>query len=116
MSRTIRRKDYENTQRTSWDRKGNRIAGYYTEYDFDPDWYWLAVYREPTDRERYRAVRWAHGESRARNERTPGWEYRHNRMRQNRSINKCEIAKWIKNDEYEPMTESNPRSCRWDWR
>ena len=115
MSRTFRRKGYEKTQGTTWDRKGDKFAGFYTEYDLDRTQNWLCIYREPTKQEYYKEYWRVHGDHH-RNYWSPSHVYREARMRQNRSINKEEIIKWIKDDEYEPLTEANPRSCLWDWR
>jgi hypothetical protein len=76
----------------------------------------MPEYRPMDAQERYRQWRWMHGESSTAQMRSPGWTYRENRMRQNRSINKQELCKWVKaNGEYEPMFEENPRDCWWDW-
>lgn len=67
-------------------------------------------------RKHFRHWYYMHGESRHANQRTPGRFYRQHRQNQNRSINKQELAKWIKaGGEYEPMFEANPRSHYWDW-
>lgn len=122
MSRTFRRKNFEKTQNRSWDKRGSSIAGYYTYRtyvyvrDVDSVCRRVDVYREPTKRERYKAFRWAHGESRTRSERSPNSWHRKNRMRENRSINKEELHRWIRDpDNYEPLFEADPRSCLWDW-
>lgn len=122
MSRTFRRKGYEHT--TSY-RPGGKLAGYYTIVDH----YWAVVskksrrnildednrYRVPTKEEYYYRYWRIHGDNH-RDVWGPGRLYRHNRMVENRSINKQEIHKWIRfNGEYEPLTEANPRSCFWDW-
>jgi hypothetical protein len=117
MSRTYRRKNYEQAQNTSWDRYGNKVAGYYTESDGD---WWkfsreMRTFRVPTLQEYYHEYWRIHGESRNANYWSPGKWYRLNRMKENRSINKQELARWIKNEEYEPLFEDNPRSCLWDW-
>lgn len=119
MSRTVRRKNYENEQgQNSWRMK--RIAGYYTQVEYvwceDDEYYWYeVVYREPTDAEYYHDYYRLHGESKHANAWSPSWWYRHNRMSQNRMHNKTELAKWIKNTDYEPVFENNPRSHYWDW-
>lgn len=118
MSRTFRRKGYENTQRTSWDRCGNRVAGFYTESD--PEWWFgrycvdIPEFRKPTRQEYYARFWRYHGDSH-RNAWSPSRYYRHTRHIENKSINNQQLAKWIKNNDYEPLFESNPRSCRWDW-
>lgn len=93
------------------------IAGYYTEIDRDLNEYGSIcyVYREPTERERFYKEQFLHGESRSRNARSPGRYYRKGKQNQNERINKRELHKWIKNNEYEPLFEPNPRSCWMDW-
>jgi hypothetical protein len=124
MSRTVRRKNSNRRHgRGGWHIvDGFKIAGYYTVCDYhsvyaEPDWDGPRyTYREPTKRERFRTWKWMHGESSHGNAFSPGKEYRNNRMRQNRSINKQEVVRWMKNPEnYEPMFEADPRSCWWDW-
>lgn len=121
MSRTFRRKGYEHETGRSWYGSGGKIAGYYTEYDYvwceDEEYRWReSVYRAPTEAE-YNTRFWrVHGESSHHNAWTPGPEFRKNRMRENRMINKEELNKWIRNpDNYEPLFEADPRNCWWDW-
>lgn len=121
MSRTFRRKNWEKQQTHSWGRCGNKTAGYYTVKDPVRDetgrWiYRLYSYREPTKHELGQAYWRIHGESSHANDWSPGHAYRHARVRQNRSINRTELAKWLKCEEYEPLFEENPRDCKWDWR
>jgi len=124
MSKTFRRKGYEDTQRASWDRRGNKTAGYYTERDG----YWygrqgidrdtgsnMPIFRKPTRLEYFEEYWRIHGDAGGRNYWTPGRYYRETRQVENRSINKRELCKWLKNDEYEPLFEANPRSHLWDW-
>ncbi len=123
MSRTIRcNGSRQRRYHGWWIPDGFKTAGYYTEYDYhspyrEPEWDGpTETYREPTKRERFKRWKAYHGESSHKNARTPGWEYRNMRMRENRSINKQEIIRWMKDpDNYEPMCEANPRSCHWDW-
>jgi hypothetical protein len=116
MSRTFRRKNYEAENNTSWDVKGRKLAGYYTEriwhYVNGCSWY---TYAEPTKQQYYKKYDWAHGESKHANSRSPGHSYRHMRMKQNRAIARAELYKFTAIPDYEPMVEANPRSCRWDW-
>lgn len=114
MSRTFRRKGYEKTCNSS------KRQRYYTKikYDADPKNGFMHptyeyVKRPPTKVEYYKDYWKLHGDN------NQGiWNLhkitRHNRMMQNRRINKNEICKWIKNEEYEPLTEDNPRSNAWD--
>ena len=124
MSRTVRRKNSSRTHGRGghYIPDGFKTAGYYTQYDYhsswkEPDWdgpdY---TYREPTKRERFKVWKWLHGESSNGNAFSPGHGYRNARMRENRSINKQELVRWMKNPEtYEPLFEDDPRSCWWDW-
>ena len=121
MSRTFRRKNWEKQQTHTWGRQGNKTAGYYTVQDYvrDENGRWifgLYEYRAPSKHEHGKRYWGIHGESSHANEWSPGKWYRHNRMRENRSINRQEIQKWIRNADYEPLTEANPRDCKWDWR
>lgn len=120
MSRTYRRKNYETVcQNSYWG--GSKLAGFYTEVDWVPldlNRGWLGhvyTYRAPTKAERFKRWYSAHGESRHANHRTPGPAYREHRMRQNRSINKEELHRCLREVEYEPLFEANPRDCWWDW-
>jgi hypothetical protein len=113
MSKTYRRKGYEKTQNTSWDKQSNSIAGYYTEKDWVEYNVW--VYREPTKREYFKRWYLAHGESRHANAYGPGKTYKKYRMSENRCITKRELAKFYKDYDYEPMIEEEPRSHWWDW-
>ena len=124
MSKTFRRKGYENTQGRSYARRGRKTAGFYTVCD---GYWWgrrymnrdtgsnMPIFREPTYVE-YRKEFWRiHGDTGGRNYWSPSRYYRETRQTENRSINKRELIKWLKNDEYEPMFEANPRSHYWDW-
>lgn len=111
-----------NARRGHYIPDGFKTAGYYTTYDAhyswnEPDWDGPRyTYREPTEKERFKIWKWFHGESSSGNSFSPGHSYRKTRMRENRSINKQELVRWIKNPEnYEPMFEEDPRSCWWDW-
>ncbi len=124
MSRTVRRKsNSKRSGRSGWYvPEGFKTAGYYTECDYhsfysEPKWDGPQfTYREPTKAERFKIWKLLHGESSHGNAFSPGIEYRKMRMRENRSINKQEIIRWMKNpDNYEPMCEANSRSCWWDW-
>jgi hypothetical protein len=115
MSRTYRRKGYEDTQGTSWDRRGRKTAGYYTK----TDWNWNTgeqIYSIPNKRDSFRLFWWAHGDH--------GWsfwvapgEYRTLWMKRNRSFNKQELVRWLKTPEdYEPLFEHKIRGSWWEWR
>ena len=112
MSRTYRRKGYEKTQATSWDRQGDKVAGYYTVRDYIC---WRQYeYRAPTKHEFGRKYWEIHGDNHS-SEYTPNRWYRLFRMRQNRRINDRELHKFMMNDEYEPLTQAEPISHWWDW-
>ena len=124
MSRTFRRKNYEDTQRSSWDNSGRRTAGFYTQYGLEYEHYlsWegepgLIVTienRAPTREEYYKKFWYNHGDLGA-NRRGPGKMYRRYRNRENRRINNQELHRWARRDNYEPMCESKARDCWWDW-
>lgn len=117
MSRTVRRKNSSRRHGRGghYIPDGFKTAGYYTVYE--GGWYEEKTYHAPaTKRDRFKIWRSLHGESSNGNAFSPGREYRNARMRENRSINKQELVRWMKNpDGYEPMFEANPRSCWWDW-
>jgi hypothetical protein len=137
MSRTVRRKNYEAENNTSWDRKGKKTNLRFTTHLWRGEVAsksngntWISpwgeemegrVFLEPEYRamdkgERWHEVRMMHGESATANMRSPNSWYRLNRQKQNRSINKKEMIKWVQAcGEYEPMFEANPRNCWWDW-
>ena len=113
MSRTYRRKGYEKTQATSWDRQGDKVARFYTVREYIC---WRRYeYREPTEQEYGRKYWEIHGDNH-RNQYTPAREYRQFRIRQNRRINDRELHKFMTREEYEPMTQEEPISHWWDWR
>lgn len=119
MGKTFRRKNYELENNTSWDRKGRKTAGFYTEYDIKCDEHGRCIrgayiFREPTKKELWKSKRWAHGEGHS-NSHSPGYGYRNNRMRENRMLTKEELHKFFMIPDYEPMVEANPRNCSWDW-
>jgi arylsulfatase A-like enzyme len=120
MSRTFRRKNYEETQGNSWGRKGWKTNGYYTAYD--GSWYYWnntgqeVVFR-PMNKEEYRhEFLRVHGESRSNNAWTPSRWYRNNKEVSMRMRNKQELVKYRKDPDYEPMVEDVPPSHYWDWR
>lgn len=115
MSRTFRRKGYEEAN-MSW-KDGTKVAGFYTQ----DNWCYLGgsrkafiTYRKPTRQEHNEAYWHIHGDSN-RNEWSPNRFYREYRMQENRTFNKTELVKYLKDTNYEVMAEANPRSCLWDW-
>lgn len=118
MSRTYRRKNYEVTQGTSWDRQGRKFGGFYTTWDFE----WnrnggrgYYNYRPMTKLERYDKNRLIHGESVHGNAWSPGRHYRKYREDQHRMRCKQEIIKYRKNPDYDPIIYDNPIDCWCDW-
>ena len=116
MSRTFRRKGYEKTQGTTWHRKGDKVAGYYTITVWEVSWdLGYQEYRAPTDHEYGRKYWEIHGDNH-RNEYTPARGYRQFRMHQNRQITRQELHKYMVDQNYEPMVQEEPISHWWDWR
>jgi len=118
MSRTYRRKNYEVTQGTSWDRQGRKTNGFYTTYD--GSWWSWGVKEEmtfrPMTKEEYRnRYWWIHGESRHSNAWSPNRHYRKPREEAHRMRCKQEIIKFMKNPDYDPIIYENPDDCWWDW-
>ena len=118
MSRTYRRKNYATTI-SSWEHAGCRRYGF--DWTLERRWRWVGegkciTYRPLTERELFERWYRQHGESRNRNERSPSRVHRKYRERQNRNINRQELARWLAYSSYEPLFEENPRSCWWDWR
>ena len=115
MSRTYRRKNYEVTQNRSWNKNFRRVFGHYVKRGWSGQGS-AYHFRAMTEREQIEEFWFIHSESKHHNAWTPGKWYRKRRMKQNRMINKTEIIRYFKRgDEYEPMTEADPRNCWWDW-
>ena len=121
MSRTFRRKHYEDENGSSWDRRGTKIGGFYRRLDWlqPDDWPWGGLgwytFRAPTDQEYFKAYWRNHGDSKTSSSNSPSRWHRRFRCKENRSINNREIHKFMKDFDYEPMCEADPRSCLWDW-
>lgn len=123
MSRTRRIKNYAESHNDSYDRKGKKIALEYTvvvwgAWTINDDGSWTAYsnsYREPTKAERYDKDQRMHGESKHDNVRGPSRMYRKWRSRENRQLTKREIHRYMMIPDYEPMVETEPRSCLYDW-
>jgi hypothetical protein len=121
MSRTFRRKNYEKIDSGN---RGSKIAGYFTKSELishkpDPKrgfhkFSYEITYRAPTKREHDKDYWRLHADNHV-NGWSPSRFYRQNRMNENKTINKEEINKWVKDKDYEPLTENNPRPCGWDW-
>lgn len=117
MSRTIRRKNFELHRNSSWHRAGTRQFGPYAEYDMVrcDNGYYRQVFREPTERELYKAKRFAHGESSTRYAYSPSKYHRGAREAQYRMKTKSEIHRFFRNEELEPVISDKPVNCWWDW-
>lgn len=116
MSRTFRRKGYEDTQGTSWDRKFRKTAGFYTTIDwhYNAHGYW-GVGREPTATERAAEFKRVHGDTH-RNAWTPSRNtYRKEKIIRNRMYNKGELHKFVYREDYEPLFQAQPYDSWWDW-
>lgn len=121
MSRTYRRKNYEDTQGTSWDRKGRKINGYYTEYDYksyweDGEYYWWYEYRPMTEEE----IKWQflrdHGETNSHwAHNNPGPWVRQHCQKQQRQKARQELSKFYKDTDYEPIIEDRRNLSWWYW-
>lgn len=128
MSRTYRRKNYENTKGSSWRRRGRKVAGFYTVKEHVKFWvesphykaggyyssiYGTYVYRAPSRDEYNKAWRRIHRDC-AESPTVKGYiEY----------LDACgfrqtcnhELFKFMKNSDYEPMIEKKPM-CFFDSR
>ncbi|HET8687938.1 MAG TPA: hypothetical protein VFM18_14955 [Methanosarcina sp.] len=111
MSRTYRRKGYEKTQNTSWDKQFNSIAGFYTEYDYElinpylKYSYFNKTYRTPTKQEFSQKYWDVHADGRY----GYGRFSRYWRIESNRRVrrsNDREILKWMKNQDHEVMLQT----------
>jgi SLT domain-containing protein len=111
MARTIRAL---NAESSIGKQAGSKItgSGYFTEYDIVKR---EKVYRKPTKKEYFEAWYMLHGDS-DKNHRTPSRDFRKNREKQLRMINKSELNKYKRNSGYDMICESTPRSHLWDWR
>lgn len=100
MSRTIRRKNYESTQNTSWDKQGSKTAGYYTECEY-ARWSIRPIsFREPTKEEYWHKYRAIHADGRSWD-----WNLRSYLKRYSnkmvRRLNDAQLHKWVGNPDYE---------------
>lgn len=125
MSRTFRRKNYEDTQGNSSDRCGRKTAGYYTQDDWgkvyredDTSWWYVYnyTYREPTERERDEEFWRIHGDTNCSwywNNPSP-W-VRQYCQKQQRQKARQELSKFYKDTEYEPIIEERRNMSWWYW-
>lgn len=117
MARTFRRKNYEDTQGTSWDRQGRKIAGFYTEKDWIPGgrgYIGFYQFREPTDREKSKKFWELHGDINTHwYWNNPGPNHKKWRNKTERQLAKLELIKFFNNEEHE--VQLNPRKSRKIW-
>lgn len=153
MSRTIRRKNYERTQGTSWDRAGDKTAGYYTQRGYNYDgysirtmekttsryvrvnslsypyvgWvletttervkyrhYWRTItYRAPTQQEYNDEYCRIHGDNHSFHW-SPGKTWRKEHQTRVKTQSKRELARWIKNPDYDVQCDERVRRDYWD--
>lgn len=116
MSRTFRRKNFENTCR----KHGHEyylIPETYVQTGNGHGGYW--VMRKPTKQEFDKKYHWMHGESKHNKAWSPNREsYRGPAEVKLRMKNKQELYKYWKNpDQYEPMLDARASSCYrlWAW-
>ena len=126
MSRTYRRKNFIQENNTSWDRKYCRQLGHWVDYSCESrelkpvdgyrQWYYTHIYYEPVGRELWEKKRWAHGESKTGNSRSPGKWTRKHVNKEAKTHNNREYHKWLNSaGEYDPVFMESARSCYWDW-
>jgi hypothetical protein len=124
MSRTYRRKNYELTQNSSWDRRFRRVLDAPADVHYQYTWfketecYWY--YRtelniEYHDKRRLRHdLRRLHGDNHPWNW-SPAKYWRQLFHREFRRHSNHEIHKFIKNSDYEPMCYKEYRPYWVDW-
>jgi len=121
MSRTYRRKNYELTQNTSWDRVGRRVYGFNVERDFiihhgDRYYFYETVYRSATKKEIQDEYKIIHTDNqKSKYDNPPSWFVRLYFEKPLRKHNKRELHRFIRNPDYEPMCEKKSRDALWDW-
>ena len=127
MSRTFRRKNYEQTRGASWCRRGWKTNGYYTECE-DPwlmryvetGYYWVGGetrYRPMTEREKgkeYWRVHRDHNTPYAWGNEIGKWG-RRALQKQQRQRSSIEIKRFFSDHDYEPMIEHKRDQTWWYW-
>jgi len=121
MSRTIRRKNFEDTLTTSWDRQGFKTHGLYTKCEATrvvhrqgsrtTVTYVWTTYRAMNKQERFHRWYEFHRESRP-SMRGPSRWFRTVRSHKIRKQEKIELHKFTKDPDHEPML---PPRLRWEW-
>lgn len=124
MSRTYRRKNYEATQGTSWDRRGDKIAGYYTVcewnyklhesiegYSYRQNY----TYREPTEHEYGKEYWRVHGDANhSMCWNNPGKWFRNYEQNRQRQHDRRELHEFYTNPDYEVMVYDSYPLPYWD--
>ena len=125
MSRTYRRKNYEDTQRTSWDNRGRKQSGYYNKdvyvkvewwNDYYKCWHGISVRNGQTvpldDREFYKRYWRIHNDTVRYWKGPNAWWRRHcnKRMRCNA---RHELHKFVTREDYDPVFKT--RDSAFDW-
>lgn len=115
MSRTYRRKNYYLENNTTWDREGKKFYGRLTEWDYEkPLWCARKVFRKKTKREVWKHLKYTQRDTHSGVNSAPAW-YDHQFELRVRTHNKRELAKWIKNPDYEVMCVEKPIGANWYW-
>ena len=116
MSRTIRRKNYENENRTSWDNQGRKLFGFYTVsyYEINSDGRLNCLYRAPTDTEYCNAFHKNHSDHGHYRYSNPAKWYRKFKIKKYRQGDKREIRKFMIDKNHEPMCRTIVASDYWD--
>ena len=123
MSRTIRRKNYEQEHNNSWRRKGRKCGGMFPQEEFMSEFQverWSSIwhmgyyyYREPTEREYNKAYWEIHSDGRCWFTKPAKW-YRQYMMHQSRMSDKTELRKFMADTDYEPMCSDKVTADYWD--
>jgi hypothetical protein len=116
VSRTTRRKNYDQTRNKSWHRAGRKTAGVLTAwYRYEPSTNGhngVKIYQKMIAEDlRWRKVN-LFGESKHHNAYGPSREYRNAAERQNRRYNDRELRRTLGNPEYEGQFRARYRA---DW-
>lgn len=125
MSRTYRRKNYEDTKRTSWDNRGRKQSGYYNEPLWGTRYEWSEMYQAwhgwnvrtgqtipLDDHEFYRQYWRLHGDG-MKNWDGPnkGWrKYCNKRLR---CDGRREMHKYATLEDYEPIFKTRDQAFDW---
>lgn len=131
MSRTIRRKNYEETRNSSWHRAGKKVNGIYT-YE-DRQWSFMGIYESIICGEVYEFKKFSrmdvyrpmtkeeridHDKRIYRDRKrygVPHWYVNLYFEQPLRQYNKRELQKYSRNEDYEPMCLARSRDAMWDW-